>query len=114
MAGGRDRAPGRKKVRYHFQPVDQLPPSVDRRSRPSPLQRILNHARTVAHGQWVLAATYASTDGAKAAVKRLTRREQQAGRAIDWEYAVRKATVDGQTVSHLYVRVRGDEQRGEL
>lgn len=105
MVGGRDRTPGRKKARYHFQPVDQLPPSVDRRSRPSPLQRILNHARTVARGQWVLAATYASTDGARAAARRLSRREQQAGRRIDWVYAIRKAEVDGQVVSHLYVKV---------
>lgn len=98
-----------KKARYHFQPVDELPPNVDRRSRPSPLQRIVNHARTVARGKWVLAATYASNDGARAAVRRVKRRDP----ADDWVWAIRRVERDGQVVSHLYVKVEGDERRPE-
>lgn len=96
-----------KGPRYHFEKVEELPPSLDLRSRPSKLQRILSHARAEAPGTWVLAATYEAEDGASTAGKRLERKEQEAGHPIDWEWEARRfRDADDRVKSRLYLRVQ--------
>lgn len=93
--------------RYHFQKVDEPPPSIDGRSRPSKLQRILDAARKDGTGTWVLAATYVNHEGAAAAGRRLVTKEQGLGHHIDWEWTARKyVDDDGHMGSRLYLRVR--------
>jgi hypothetical protein len=89
-------------TRYHYQKVDGLPPSVDKRRKPSKLQQILRQARIDNDGKWVLAATYQHDEGAAAAGKRLKDREPD----DDWEYATIRFEAEGDIHSRLYLRIR--------
>jgi len=88
-------------TRYHYQKVDGLPPSVDKRRRPSKLQMILEQARIDNDGKWVLAATYQHDEGAAAAGKRLKDRDATS----DWEFAAVRFTDGPDVHSRLYLRV---------
>ena len=89
-------------TRYHFQPVDEPPPSLDRRKRRSKLEIILDKARKDARGTWVLAATYEHDEGAAAAGRRLKQKDASG----DWEWEARRFNDgEGNIHSRLYLRV---------
>lgn len=93
-------------TRYHYQKVDEPPPNLDRRTRPSKLQLILAKAREDRDGKWVLAATYTHDEGAAAAGRRLAEKEEKDGHPLDWEWTARRfVDTDGETKSRLYLRV---------